>query len=136
MCRVADYKTWKTIEDEDIDRIAALPAEFRAHTLLPPDPENPAETGTDFTSGVALLVCHCAFRSCSWVSSRSQGSTSRQEAGAAYAVEVHEGDQIAIDVFKQPHPVEADGEALAGLGLVCGTFGRQPVERLLEAASR
>jgi hypothetical protein len=64
------------------------------------------------------------------------GVYEHQEAGAVYALEVHEGDQIAIDVFKRPHPVEADGDALAGLGLVSGTFGRQPVERLLKAASR
>jgi hypothetical protein len=66
--RVWCDKGWQTDEDVALSRIDALAKELRDKPLLPPHPENAQESWVDTTSGIALPLCHCAFRGCPWVS--------------------------------------------------------------------
>ncbi len=65
-------KAWHTLEDEDMQRVARiyLASCARARPLLPPRPDDATEPWLGTASGIALPICHCAVRGCSWISDR------------------------------------------------------------------
>ena len=65
-CVPAADRSWRTLEDEDLQRSSALADLLRDNVLLPLRPDSKTVTFDDLDSGVLLPLAHCAFAGCTW----------------------------------------------------------------------
>ena len=63
-------KHWITYEDMDNQRAQRLALHLRERPLMPPHPDDASKSWGEATSGISLPKYHCAFKNCTWTSTK------------------------------------------------------------------